>query len=144
MTIFFVSVYHHFFQLHVSLSSDLVTEYHEEFSLTTASFIGQLGGILNLWIGISFFTIIEIIDLLFRLLQTFAKRPQREKESTDKITDKQVVPDWNSYAICVSCPHSWSCLCISSLLHQRFDDKHAGMLNHSMDRSSNREHMYKF
>ena len=77
------------FQLHVSLSSDLVTEYHEEFSLTTASFIGQLGGILNLWIGISFFTIIEIIDLLLRLLQTFAKRPQREKDSTDKVTDKQ-------------------------------------------------------
>ena len=80
-------------QLHVSMESDLVTEYHHEVSLTTASFFGQMGGILNLWIGISFFTIIEIIDLFLRYLGTFAKR-QKVEDDIDMSSEKHICVWW--------------------------------------------------
>ena len=57
----------------VARNKNGVTEYRDIPAITFESFIGSLGGILNLWVGLSFITIIEIIDLIINLLLTYSK-----------------------------------------------------------------------
>ena len=53
--------------------------YKEMPALTLASLTGTLGGVLNLWIGITFFTIIELVDLMFTLvLDVWVKRGSKD------------------------------------------------------------------
>ena len=51
--------------------SSLVTYYTEVPAVTSVEFIGSLGGILNLWVGISFITIIEFVELFVNILHRY-------------------------------------------------------------------------
>ena len=50
-----------------------VMEYQDVPAVNFESFIGSLGGILNLWIGLSFITVIEVIELAINLVNIFRK-----------------------------------------------------------------------
>ena len=54
-------------QVQVSLLSTMVQQFRDEPSFTAESLIGTLGGTLNLWIGISFVTLFELLELLLLL-----------------------------------------------------------------------------
>lgn len=59
------------FQVNVEIRSTKIRE--EEFTLAMPfeNFIGNMGGILNLWIGISFITVIELIELMMNIVGKF-------------------------------------------------------------------------
>ena len=44
-----------------------LTIYSDVPSVTLDSFFGTMGGVLNLWIGVTFFTLIELFDLVYKL-----------------------------------------------------------------------------
>ena len=68
-----------FTQLHFTNG---MVEIQEELSrYTPASMMGSLGGILNLWVGISFITFIEILDCLFKLVRVHD--PKDKADSND-------------------------------------------------------------
>ena len=50
-----------FLQLSVLLDPDVTVFSHQE-ALTLESMMGSMGGILNIWVGITFVTIVEILD----------------------------------------------------------------------------------
>ena len=50
-----------------------VMEYQDVPAVNFESFIGSLGGILNLWIGLSFITVIEVIELAINLVHSSRK-----------------------------------------------------------------------
>lgn len=56
-------------------------EYTDIPSVTAETLFGSLGGILNLWIGMTFFTIVEWADLLFIIVG--------DKCNTKKKVDKE-------------------------------------------------------
>ena len=51
-------------------------EYQAIPDVTLETFVGTLGGILDLWIGISFITIIEFIDLCISMVLRIYKGKQ--------------------------------------------------------------------
>ncbi len=57
-----------FAQLNVYFDKLMVTMLDYEESISVATLLSNVGGSLNLWIGITFCTIIELIDLLYRIL----------------------------------------------------------------------------
>ena len=57
----------------VSSTMNTVTEYHDVPAVTFESFVGSLGGILNLWVGLSFITVIEIVELILNLFSNSEK-----------------------------------------------------------------------
>ena len=57
-----------FAQLNVYFDKAMVTELKDEESITVPTLLANVGGSLNLWIGITFCTLIELIDLIYRLL----------------------------------------------------------------------------
>ena len=44
-----------------------VAQYTDVPAVTLENFIGSLGGILNLWVGLSFITIVEVVELLIKV-----------------------------------------------------------------------------
>ena len=61
---FVFQVSHEFARLHVyykSLKSEVIAETP---MVTTRQFINNLGGALSLWLGISFVTILEVVELI--------------------------------------------------------------------------------
>ena len=42
--------------------------------MTTASVLGSFGGILNLYIGITFFAFVELLELLYKFIVTCIRR----------------------------------------------------------------------
>ncbi len=56
-----------FIQLHVKMESDLLVKYVDKQSLEWESFVGSLGGLLNLWTGVTFIAIIELVELVYNL-----------------------------------------------------------------------------
>ena len=46
-----------------------VTQFTDAPAVTLENFIGSLGGILNLWVGLSFVTIIELLELLTKVVK---------------------------------------------------------------------------
>ena len=50
-------------------------------AVTLENFIGSLGGILNLWVGLSFITIVEVIELVIKVLRKILI-PKGNKVST--------------------------------------------------------------
>ncbi len=57
-----------FIQVHVKMEANLLVKYVEKEALSLESFIGGIGGLLNLWTGISFFVILEIFELVYKLV----------------------------------------------------------------------------
>ena len=54
-------------QVQVSFATTMVQRMYDEPSISTATLIGTLGGTLNLWIGIGFVTLFELLELLLQL-----------------------------------------------------------------------------
>ena len=63
LTIFLYST-----QVKVKFQSREVIILEDKEALGLESFFGTLGGTLNLWIGVSFVTLIEIIDMVFHII----------------------------------------------------------------------------
>ena len=57
-------IHRNFLQLNVIWQADTAIVFKEHASLTAESLIGTLGGILNLWVGVSFITVIELCELI--------------------------------------------------------------------------------
>ena len=74
-----------FIQVHVKMDSDLLVKYVEKEALSWESFVGGLGGLLNLWTGISFFAILEIVELVYRLVWPSEQDKTRVSKSNTKI-----------------------------------------------------------
>ena len=58
--------------------------YRVSYQLTLASLIASIGGTLNLWSGISAIIIIELLDLIIRLLMSARKQQQRPESPSRK------------------------------------------------------------
>ena len=48
-----------------------IKEYHDVPAVTLENFAGNFGGILNLWIGLSFVTLIELCELVINIIAKF-------------------------------------------------------------------------
>ncbi len=57
-----------FAQLNVFFDKSMVTELKDEESITVPTLLANVGGSLNLWIGITFCTLVELVDLVYRLI----------------------------------------------------------------------------
>ena len=66
-------------QVHVKYRSDVVTEISDSPALSFEGLIGNLGGTLNLWIGISLTTIIELFDLLYHICEFYYSRRHHDR-----------------------------------------------------------------
>ena len=55
-----------FLQLSVTMN-DVITSEEDKEAVTISSVFGSLGGILNLWIGFTFLTIMEIVDFFLTI-----------------------------------------------------------------------------
>ena len=55
-----------FLQVNVVWKQDVYMLYREEAAMDDVALIGHLGGVLNLWAGITFFTVVEILELLIK------------------------------------------------------------------------------
>ena len=65
-----------FIQLHVKMESDLFVKYVDKESMSWESFVGGLGGLLNLWTGITFIALIEVVELIYKL--TWSRQKVRD------------------------------------------------------------------
>ncbi len=70
-----------FIQLAVHFEDQALTTYEDREALTLANMIGSIGGSLNLWAGISFLTILELLELFYRLAS-----PSRKKSNTKDLS----------------------------------------------------------
>ena len=71
-------------QVKVSFQSAIVTIMEDKEAIGLESLLGALGGMLNLWIGISFVTVIEIIDVIFKIILGLTSRKRVSDEKSDK------------------------------------------------------------
>ena len=81
------------FQVKVMFESSRLTVLEDKPALTMESLLGTMGGTLNLWIGISFVTIIELIDMLLTLILGGISRPKVEDSPGNEKQDSQGMPD---------------------------------------------------
>ena len=54
--------------------------------VTLENLIGNLGGILNLWVGLSFITIVEVIELCIKIITTLIKHCKKSTFYRNKVT----------------------------------------------------------
>ncbi len=75
-----------FLQIIVIFDSDIITSLIDKPAVTIESLIGSMGGTLNLWIGISFVTIVEVIEVIFSLcrLVVYAIKEKKDKNRLNK------------------------------------------------------------
>ena len=65
-----------FAQLNVFFEDNKVVYYRDEIAVTVSMLFANIGGTMNLWIGITFCTVIEILEIIYRLLcPTGNKKP---------------------------------------------------------------------
>ena len=57
-----------FVQLTIKMLQNTIEEINESPSLSFSSFMGSLGGLLNLWIGITFITLVELVEFLYNFI----------------------------------------------------------------------------
>ncbi len=69
-----------FAKVNVILGSDMHVTYEDNVKVSRESFLAQLGGVLNLWSGITLVVIIEVLEYIFKL---FLER--KEGQGTTKI-----------------------------------------------------------
>ena len=60
-------------------------EYVDVPSLTSDGLFGNLGGLFNLWIGITFFTFVEILDLLYKICSDCCKKEGNSVSASDSV-----------------------------------------------------------
>ena len=63
-----------FLQINVNMEKQGYTVVTDTQQWTFVSLAGSLGGILNLWIGITFVTFVEVCDLVYQLIAYGIKR----------------------------------------------------------------------
>ena len=73
--------------------SSRLTVLEDKPALGLESLLGTMGGTLNLWIGISFVTVIEIIDMLLTLILGGISRPKIDDSPGDEKQTSQGMPD---------------------------------------------------
>ena len=87
-----------FLQVNVIWRSDEITRMSEVPSIELEGLIGNLGGVLNLWVGISFVTAIEIFEMFINLCsRLFTRRPNHvdvKKNTSGK--PPQPIQAWSS------------------------------------------------
>ena len=66
-----------FLGVHVYLDQHLMMEYQVIPKLSFPAFLSQLGGALNFWAGITVVVVIELIEMLYRILAD-CKKPTAE------------------------------------------------------------------
>ena len=71
-----------FLQINIRLTYG-INSIKDTVKITPVSLVGNLGGILNLWIGFTFVTVVEICDLIYQVVMT---RAQRKKERAHSMT----------------------------------------------------------
>ena len=64
------------YQVKVEFQSKRVWALEDKPALGLESLLGTMGGTLNLWIGISFVTVIELIELSLNATFWVSKRPK--------------------------------------------------------------------
>ncbi len=62
-----------FLQVHITMSSGLLVHYEDRAATSWEHIVGSMGGILNLWCGITFITLIELVELGYKLLWPHAE-----------------------------------------------------------------------
>lgn len=71
-----------------------VEKYNQEASTSSVDLVSNIGGNTGLWIGVSFLTVMEVVEMLYRLIRRQAhlvrERIRMKKEDED-------VPDQNKY-----------------------------------------------
>ena len=68
-------------------------EFRDKPSLTIEQLFGSLGGLFNLWIGITFFTLIELFDLCYVIATDSCCR--KDKHATDNADEEKVTSQGN-------------------------------------------------
>ena len=63
-----------FAQINVFFKDNEVRLYNDVEALSVSTLISNLGGTFNLWIGITFFTFIELVEVAFRMCCTAEKK----------------------------------------------------------------------
>ena len=81
------------FQVKVMFESSRLTVLEDKPALGLESLLGTIGGTLNLWIGISFVTVIEVIDMLLTLILGGISRPKVESSLGDEKRDPHRMTD---------------------------------------------------
>ena len=62
-------IYDNFLLLNVYMEKPAYTTIKTTEQYTVTSLFGALGGVLNLWIGITFLSLVEICDLVYQLIK---------------------------------------------------------------------------
>ena len=60
----------------------MVTQFADIPAVSLEGFVGSLGGILNLWVGLSFITIIELVELCVNIVYKGCNRNRVNKGQT--------------------------------------------------------------
>ena len=85
-----------FLRIHIEKETGQVVHFKDTPALNRETFVGSLGGTLNLWIGVTFITLIEIVQLLYNLLtgisipQTIEPRTISKPLSFERIAIKML------------------------------------------------------
>ena len=69
-----------FLQINVNMAKPGYTVVTDTQQWTFVSLAGSLGGILNLWIGITFVTFVEVCDLVYQLIAHAIRRCKTKKD----------------------------------------------------------------
>jgi hypothetical protein len=75
-----------FLQLNIYFEDGSVLETKQQPAITRDTLFGSIGGNLNLWIGITFFTIIELIELCYNFAGMFWKKEHHARTSVAQLT----------------------------------------------------------
>ncbi len=73
-----------FLKITTRLNSFILTVYEDKAAYTTASFVSQLGGLLNLWSGITVYLAVEIVELIIRVCTHQLESKNKGKVEADQ------------------------------------------------------------
>ena len=78
-------VIEHFVYLTVNHGNPTIVQFNDTATITTSNFLSRLGGALNLWAGITIIVIMEIIDLIYRVLWFSLCSKKEDEDSTPSV-----------------------------------------------------------
>jgi hypothetical protein len=91
-----------FLQLNIYFEDGSVLQQIQQPAITRDTLFGSIGGNLNLWIGITFFTLIELIELCYSFVTMFWKREVHTRSSVTSVTQLKADEKANKWATSVS------------------------------------------